>query len=89
MACITRQHIGKYTYLYESVSFRDEQGKPRNKKIKIGKVDPKTGHEIYYEDFLGRMAQAGIPFAVQEVERMPTDRTPQELTLEILSSVRS
>lgn len=89
MDCITRQHIGKYTYLYESLSFRDEQGRPRKKKIKIGKVDPKTGHEIYYEDFLDRMAQAGIHFAVQEVERMPADRTPQELTLEILLSVRS
>ena len=36
MACISRQNFGKYTYLYESVSFRDQNGRPRNKKVSIG-----------------------------------------------------
>ena len=43
MACISRQNVGKYTYLYESVSFRDQNGRPRNKKVSIGKIDPVTG----------------------------------------------
>ena len=40
MTCISRQNVGKYTYLYESVSFRDQNGRPRNKKVSIGKIDP-------------------------------------------------
>ena len=47
MASITKQRVGKYTYLYESVSYRNEDGKPRNKKHKIGKIDPDTGETIY------------------------------------------
>ena len=89
MACITRQHIGKYTYLYESESFRDKQGRPRNKKTKIGKINPKTGREIYNEEYLDRMAQAGTPFAPLEPDPIPTDRTVKDLTREILASVRS
>jgi len=51
MASITRQRIGKYTYLYESTSFRDEQGRPRNKKVKIGKIDPYTGETVYTAEY--------------------------------------
>ena len=61
MSCITKQHIGKYTYLYESTSFRNAEGKPRNKKIRIGKIDPYTGKTIYTEDYLRRMEEAGTP----------------------------
>jgi len=51
MASITKQRIGKYTYLYESTSFRDEQGRPRNKKVKIGKIDPYTDETIYTPEY--------------------------------------
>ena len=54
MTCITRQHIGKYTYLYESTSYRDQQGQPRNKKVRIGKIDPETGETIYDASYLER-----------------------------------
>jgi len=47
MTSITKQHIGKHTYLYQSTSYRDPQGRPRNKKTKIGKIDPNTGQTIY------------------------------------------
>ena len=56
MASITKQRVGKYTYLYESVSFRDEQGRPRNKKTKIGKLDLITGEPIYTEEYLSRVS---------------------------------
>ena len=46
MTCITRQHVGKYTYLYESTSYVDELKRPRNTKIKIGKIDIKTGKPV-------------------------------------------
>jgi hypothetical protein len=34
MTCVTKQHVGKYTYYYESSSYRDEYGKVKNKKRK-------------------------------------------------------
>ena len=51
MASITKQRIGKHTYLYESTSFRDEQRRPRNKKVKIGKIDPATGETVYTPEY--------------------------------------
>ena len=52
MSCITKQHIGKYTYIYKSTSYRDQNGKPRNRKICIGKIDPATGETIYKPSYL-------------------------------------
>jgi hypothetical protein len=51
MASVTKQRIGKYTYLYESTSFRDKQGRPRNSKVKIGKIDPYTGKTVYTPEY--------------------------------------
>jgi hypothetical protein len=42
MASITRQKVGNYTYLYLSQSFRDAQGRPKNHKTPIGKIDPRS-----------------------------------------------
>ena len=61
MSCITKQHVGKYTYLYESTSFRNAEGKPRNRKTRIGKIDPQTGKAIYTEEYRKRMEAAGTP----------------------------
>ena len=52
VASITKQRVGKYTYIYKSVSFRDEQGRPRNKKSKIGKIDPYTGETTYTSEYI-------------------------------------
>jgi transposase len=54
MASITKQHVGKYTYIYESVSYRDEHGRPRNKKTRIGKIDPRTGEAVYMREYIER-----------------------------------
>ena len=59
MACITKQRVGKYTYLYESTSYRNEDGKPRNRKVRIGKLDPDTGDPVYLESFVQRMTAEG------------------------------
>ena len=59
MTCITRQHVGKHTYLYESTSYRDELGRPRNKKVRIGKLDLETGEPIYDPEYLARKDSAG------------------------------
>jgi len=48
----TKQHIGKYTYLYESTSYRDQQGRPRNKKTKIATINPNTNQTTYTPQYL-------------------------------------
>jgi transposase len=55
MNSIVRVKVGKHTYLYESKSYRNEDGEPRNKRKIIGKVDPVTGRSIFKPDYLDRM----------------------------------
>ena len=61
MSSIVRQKVGGNTYLYESVSYRDEQGKPQNHRVSIGKIDKKTGLPVYKSEYIDRMAAAGTP----------------------------
>jgi hypothetical protein len=65
VASIVQCKKGGYTYLYESVSFR-EQGKPRNKRKLIGKLDPVSGHPVYKSDYIERMNAQGTPVAVHQ-----------------------
>jgi len=69
VASIVRQIVGGNTYLYESVSYRNEEGKPRNRRVAIGKIDKKTGLPIYKPEYIRRMAEAGTP--VESVELAP------------------
>jgi transposase len=55
--------VGDKVYLYESVSFRDANGKPRNSRNPIGKVDPVTGQPVYKAEYLNRLAAEGNPIA--------------------------
>ena len=75
MSCITRQRVGKYTYLYESTSSRNAEGKPRNKKIRVGKIDPATGEAVYLDEYLERLAANGseIPQTKIKDNEPPTD----------------
>lgn len=66
MSSIVRQKVGKHTYLYESVSFRDAEGRPRNKRTTIGKLDPVTGQPLYKPEYVERMRQAGTPIDESE-----------------------
>jgi len=75
MTCITKQHVGKYTYLYESTSFRDDRGRPRNRKVKIGKIDPYTGKTMYTAEYAEKM---GIK-SVESSPHAPIAITPVEL----------
>jgi len=66
---IVPQKVGKHTYLYESFSYRDENGEPRNKRKPIGKLDPATGHPIYKPEYLERITAEGQSIeVVQRVE---------------------
>ena len=60
MASIVRQKIGNHIYLYESISFRNKEGKPRNKRMSIGKIDKKTGRPVYKQEYIDRMQALGV-----------------------------
>ena len=42
MSTIVPVKVGKHIYLYESESYRDEQGRPRNNRKCVGKINPET-----------------------------------------------
>lgn len=51
MAAIITQKVGNHTYLYESESYR-ENGKVRNRRKCVGKVDPLTGNHIFKPEYI-------------------------------------
>jgi hypothetical protein len=60
VSSITKQHVGIYTYLYESESFWDaEKKRPDNKKTRIGKIDILTGKPVYTQEYLDKVASTG------------------------------
>ena len=61
MATIVKHHIKGHIYLYESVSYRDENGQPRNRRKLIGKINPKTGSPTYTEEYIQKMKENGTP----------------------------
>jgi transposase len=63
MSYIVRQKVGKHTYLYEAVSYRNDKGEPRSKRTPIGKLDA-AGQPVYKTEYIERMAQAGAPLTV-------------------------
>ena len=68
MPSITKQTVGNNTYLYQSHSFRDELGRPRNRKVKIGKIDRKTGRAVYTQEYIDRMNDEGTPVAIPQAD---------------------
>ena len=61
MGYIFEQTVGNHRYVFEGQSYRDANGKPRNKRVAIGKVDHKTGQREYKQEYLERMKSAGNP----------------------------
>jgi hypothetical protein len=84
MASITKQTVGNNTYLYESHSFRDGEGRPRNSKIKIGKIDRNTGRALYNQEYRDRMHEAGTPVIIPE-----TAEEIKESVCQALDSIKS
>jgi transposase len=69
MSYIIKQKSGKHTYLMECTAFRNANGKPDNKKIPIGKVDPVTGSYIYKPEYIERMREAGTPIDLPPAQK--------------------
>ncbi len=74
MSSITRMRIGKHVYLYESVSFRDDKGRPRNRKTPVGKIDPVTGDEVYKREYIELMAKKGTPLDIPAVRQFTLEQ---------------
>ena len=70
MPSITKQRMGRYTYIYESTSFWDSTSKyPDNHKKIVGKIDPDTGDEYYTQEYIDRIGREGKPTEGMKVWR--------------------
>ena len=64
MSSIVRQKVNNKIYLYESHSFRNAEGKPRNSRTLIGKIDPVHGNPVYKPEYIARMSENGTPVEI-------------------------
>lgn len=75
MSFISKMKVGRHTYLYEVTAYRDEQGRPRNKKHPVGKLDPVTGEPIYKPEYLAKCEAEGNPIASSSSEPLASYTT--------------
>jgi transposase len=62
ISSITKHHVGRYTYIYESTSFWDSNTKyPNNQKKCIGRIDPDSGEQFYKQEYIDLLKQNGKP----------------------------
>jgi len=66
MASEVKCKSGNYTYLYESISYRNEDGQPRNRREIIGRIDPVTGAKVYKPGYIKRMIERGTPVKISD-----------------------
>jgi transposase len=52
MASIITNKVGNHVYLYETESYRAKDGKVKNKRRIVGKVDPDTGLHVYKPEYI-------------------------------------
>lgn len=69
MSSIIEQKVGKHIYLYESLSYRNADGNPRNKRVIIGKLDPITNRQIFKPEYLERMISEGTPVDIPATDK--------------------
>jgi transposase len=58
-----RQKVGNHVYLYEAVSYRNADGKPRSTRVPIGKLD-EAGQPLYKPEYIERMAMTDTPVSI-------------------------
>ena len=84
MSSIVRQVVGNKIYPYESSSYRNAEGKPRNKRVPIGKIDPTTNQPIYKTEYLARMVASGVQLPeAAPLKVFTTDEIRQSSVLEV------
>jgi hypothetical protein len=70
MSYIIKQKSGNHVYLMECTAFRNKNGKPDNKRVSIGKIDPLTGSPIYKSEYIEKMRRAGTPIEPSTTQKM-------------------
>lgn len=92
LACITKQRVGKYVYLYESVSYLNAEKKVRNRKTRIGKIDVSTGNPVFDEEYINRLKTEGkkLPDVKQEPVQTAAKETngAVDIALKVLDGVK-
>lgn len=53
------QKVGQYQYIFLAEGFRNEDGKVRQRRRSIGKIDPGTGQKVYKPGYLEELRVAG------------------------------
>ena len=48
------QRVGKYQYIFLAKGYRDQNGKVRQKRVPVGKVEPETGRKICKPEYLAQ-----------------------------------
>lgn len=76
MSAIITCKVRNTVYLYESESYRDADGKVRNNRRIIGKVDPLTGQHVYKPEY------------IEEKGIHTTDESAQETRLYTVNDVK-
>jgi transposase len=62
MASITKQKMGRYTYLYDSTSYWDKiNNRADNHKNSIGRIDNITGETLYKQHYIEKLKNEGKP----------------------------
>lgn len=63
------QPVGKYRYIYLTDGYRDKDGKVKQNRRPIGKIDPKTGAKVYKPEYLQELMNQGVAIDIPSTER--------------------
>jgi transposase len=63
------QKVGKHQYIYLADGYRNSEGKLRQRRTPIGKVDPVTGEKIYKQSYVEKCKEEGKQ--IHMPERVP------------------
>jgi len=64
------QKVGRYQYIYLAEGFRNEDGKVRQKRRSIGKINSKTGQKVYKPEYLDELHLSGHQIELPSTEKI-------------------
>lgn len=64
------QKVGKYQYIYLADGYRNQDGKVRQNRRVIGKINLQTGQKVYKPDYIEELRRAGRPIEVPSTEKI-------------------
>ena len=82
MTAIIKSKSGNNVYLYESDSYRDKDGKVKNKRRIIGKVNPTTGQHEYKPEYIEEKGINSIDSGVHNAKLYSVNDVKQSVVKE-------